>query len=113
MPDPLRGEIWTVELDPIRGHEQGGTRPALIISVDTFNRGPAGLVVVLPLSTRPKGAPLHVQVHPPEGGLKQPSFIRPEDVRSVSKERVGRRWGSVSTQTMADIERRVRVLFGL
>lgn len=38
-----RGEVWTVSLDPVRGHEQAGTRPALIVSVGSFNQGPAGL----------------------------------------------------------------------
>jgi mRNA interferase MazF len=113
VPQPSRGEIWAVELDPTRGYEQGGRRPALVVSVDTFNRGPAGLVVVIPLSSQPEGAPLHVEVHPPEGGLKLRSFIRAEDVRSVSKERFGRRWGSVSPETMAAVEERICVLFGL
>ncbi|OYV95604.1 MAG: growth inhibitor PemK, partial [Planctomycetia bacterium 21-64-5] len=49
---PVRGEVWTVNLDPVRGHEQAGTRPALIVSVNRFNHGPAGLVVVLPITSR-------------------------------------------------------------
>jgi hypothetical protein len=38
---PCRGEIWRVNLNPSRGHEQAGIRPALIVSVDMFNHGPA------------------------------------------------------------------------
>ena len=37
---PLRGELWTIDLDPTRGHEQSGKRPALVISDDAFNAGP-------------------------------------------------------------------------
>jgi len=37
-----RGEIWFVNLNPARGHEQAGIRPALIVSVNIFNQGPAG-----------------------------------------------------------------------
>ncbi len=33
----LQGEIWNVDFDPIIGHEQGGWRPALILSQDAFN----------------------------------------------------------------------------
>jgi hypothetical protein len=51
---PARGEIWTCDLDPPRGHEQGGTRPVLIVSVDAFNQGPSGLVIAVPISTKDK-----------------------------------------------------------
>lgn len=58
MPEPSRGEIWLVDLNLVKGHEQAGVRPALIVSVDPFNQGPAGLVVVLPITTKAKGMPL-------------------------------------------------------
>ena len=48
---PSRGEIWMVDLNSARGHEQAGVRPALVVSVDTFNHGPAGLAVVLPVTS--------------------------------------------------------------
>ena len=48
---PSRGEIWFLNLDPTRDHEQAGSRPALVISVDTFNHGPADLVVILPVTS--------------------------------------------------------------
>jgi len=113
MPEPSRGEVWSVNLNPIRGHEQAGERPGLILSVDPFNHGPAGLVVVLPVTTRARGVPFHVAVEPPEGGFKKTSFVKCEDVRSVAKERLGRRWGRVSASTLAAIEDRVRILLGL
>ena len=113
MPDPLRGEIWLVDLNPTRGHEQAGRRPCLVVSVDLFNQGPAGLAVVLPITTREKGIPFHVEVVPPEGGLREPSFIKCEDIRSVSKERLSDRWGVVSATTLAAVEDRMRILLDL
>ena len=113
MPEPSRGEVWTLDLNPTRGHEQAGTRPGLILSVDPFNHGPAGLVVVLPVTTQEKGIPFHVAIAPPEGGLKKKSYVKCEDIRSVAKERLRRRCGTVSPQTLADIEDRVRILLGL
>lgn len=113
MPDPSRGEIWLVDLNPTRGHEQAGHRPGLVISVDLFNHGPAGLMVILPLTTRAKGIPFHVAISPPEGGVTQPSFIKCEDVRSVAKERLSRRFGSVSATTIAAVEDRLRILLNL
>lgn len=108
-----RGEVWIVELDPVRGHEQGGRRPGLVVSVDSFNRGPAGLVVVLPFTSVEKGLPLHVEVAPPEGGLRQRSFVKPDDVRSVSTERLRRRVGMVSPQTMKAVETSLQLLLDL
>ena len=112
-PLPARGEIWEVNLDPTRGHEQAGVRPALVVSVDAFNRGLAGLVVVLPITTIAKGIPFHVAVSPPEGRVKRPSFIKCEDVRSVSRERLIAPWGSVSGRTMNIVEDRLRILLDL
>src|SRR5215212_2575578 len=94
--NPLRGEIWFGDLEPVRGHEQGGARPVLVVSWDEYNRGPAGLFVVLPLTTRNRGIPLHVRVSPPEGGLRRPSVIECDAIRSVARERLTERWGMVS-----------------
>ena len=110
---PSRGEIWMVDLNPTRGHEQAGVRPALVISVDTFNHGPAGLAVVLPVTSRQKGIPLHVPVDPPEAGLTMISFIKTEDVRPVAVERLTRRLGQVTDVTMAQVEDRLRILLDL
>lgn len=112
-PSPLRGEVWMLNLDPTRGHEQGGTRPALILSVDVFNAGPADLVIVLPITSRSKGVRSHVTVQPPEGGLSVESFIKCEDVRSVAKERLHRRLGGISSRTMAEVEDKLRILLNL
>lgn len=110
---PSRGEIWQVNLHPTRGHEQAGQRPGLVVSVDPFNHGPAGLVVIIPITSSAKGIPLHVQINPPEGGLTQVSFIKCEDVRSVSKQRLSSRWGSISPDTMTAVEERLGILLGL
>jgi mRNA interferase MazF len=113
MSIPQRGEIWMTDLDPTRGHEQAGKRPALVVSADAFNRGPAGLIIVLPLTSRPKGVRSHVPLNPPEGGIRKPSFIKCEDVRSVSVERLSRPLGAVSAQTMQAVAYRLRILMDL
>ncbi len=110
---PTRGEIWIVSLDPVQGREQAGKRPALVLSVDQFNHGPAELVVIVPITSKAKGVPLHVAVLPPEGGLSLPSFIKCEDVRSVSKGRLLNKLGVVTAQTMGSVEDRIKRLLGL
>jgi mRNA interferase MazF len=110
---PSRAEVWLVDLDPTRGHEQAGRRPAAVISADRFNHGPAGLVVILPMTTTNLGIPLNVEILPPEGGVRQRSFVKCEDVRSVAGERLVQRWGTLSNATMATIADRLRVLLEL
>ena len=113
IPSPLRGEVWDLNLDPTIGHEQAGSRPALIFSVDIFNEGPADLVVVIPITRTERKVRWHVPIKPPEGGLVVESFIQCENVRSVSKRRVKRLRGRVSENTMQQVEDRVRILLGL
>src|SRR3712207_1723966 len=98
-PTPARGEVWLAELDPTRGREQAGTRPALVVSVDAFNQSGAELVVVAPITSRKKRVRTHVEVLPPEGGLSVPSYIKCEDVRSLSHQRLLRLMGTVSVAT--------------
>ncbi len=113
MVGPARSEVWTVSLDPTRGHEQAGTRPALVVSVDEFNLGPAELVVILPITSRSKGIASHVEIRPPEGGLRVPSWIKCEDIRSISKERLKTRMGTVTGPTLEAVEDRLRILLSL
>ncbi len=108
-----RGEIWTVNLDPTKGHEQSGVRPGLVVSVDQFNDCPADLVVVLPITTKEKRIPFHVRLEPAESGLREVSFIKCEDVRFVSKERLTKRLGTIARQTLEAVEDRLRILMGL
>jgi mRNA interferase MazF len=67
----------------------------------------------LPMTTKSKGVRSHVAVQPPEGGLRKPSFIKCEDVRSVAVERLGKRMGAVSPHTMASTAMRLRILTDL
>jgi mRNA interferase MazF len=94
-------------------HEQAGRRPALVVSADQFNRGTAGLVVVVPMTTRERRIPLHVEVEPPEGGVRERSFIKCEDIRSVAAERLVTAWGDVSAATISRVEDRIRILLDL
>lgn len=110
MVQPARGEIWTVDLSPTRGREQSGMRPALVLSADAFNAGPAELLIVLPLTAKAKGIPFHVEIRPSQGGVSQPSYIKCEDIRSISTERLRDRWGAVSSETLSQVEDRLKIL---
>ena len=110
---PRRGEIWRVDLEPVRGHEQGRIRPALIISNNIINQGAHDLVTVVPITTRSRPLRSFLCLNPPEGGLSQVSFIICDQVRTVAKERLGRRYGAISPLTLAEVERRLKFLLEL
>jgi len=117
MADPIRGEIWLADLGTGRGHEQSGRRPALIVSDDAFNAGLAGLVMVVPLTSKvakSKNIPAHIPVAPPEGGLKTHSAILCDQLRTLSRDRLGKTaWGRVSAGTLVKVEHALHVLLAL
>ena len=110
---PCRGDIWLVNLDPTQGREQAGRRPALVVSVDLFNHGPADLIVVVPLTTKNKHIPLHVELAPTESGLAEWSYAKCEDIRSISVNRLAKKIGIASNQAMMLVEDRLRILLAL
>ena len=109
----IRGEVWLTDLSPVRGHEQAGRRPVLIVSDDLFNQGPAGLVIVLPITSTVRRIPSHVEVVPPEGGLKVRSAVLCDGVRSISTDRLHACWGQVNPRTMVAVENALRFLMRL
>ncbi len=113
-PQPSRGEIWVTDLDPTRGHEQAGVRPVLIVSNDTFNHGPANMVIVTPLTRTGRNIPMHVAIDPPEGGVRERSYLLCDNTRAVSKERLkGQPWGRVSQITLSLVEDYLAILLDL
>lgn len=76
---PRQGDLVGLSFDPQSGHEQRGRRPALVISVDAFNRA-TGMAVCCPLTTTERAIPFHVPV-PLEASLT--GFVMCEQVKSV------------------------------
>jgi mRNA interferase MazF len=113
MPDLERGAVYEADLDPIEGHEQGVGHPLLVISIDPMNRSAAALAIGVPLTTTDRSNDLHVRLDPPESGLSRVSFAMPEMIRSVSANRLRRRIGSASVETVEAVARRTGILIGL
>ena len=101
-----RGDIYYADLDPVVGSEQGGTRPVLIIQNDLGNRF-SPTVIVLPLTSKMGKAPLptHVPLLPPQGGVRKPSIILCEQVRTLEKSRLTIRLGFIGREKMALVEK--------
>ena len=111
---PKRGEIWWADLEPVKGHEQGGRRPCLLVSVDEFNRLPHGLVWAVPVTSnvRFKHA-FAVAVPPPEGGLKVESLILCHQMRTLSVERLAKRAGVLPDELFVEVKKRIALVLGL
>ena len=112
MTEPLRGDIWIVNFNPVIGHEQGGERPALIMSVDAFNASAGEDVFVVPMTSKYRKIRTRVTVNTPEGGLKVDSYVICDKMRSLSRRRLKNRLGAVSNKTIAEVEAILRQILG-
>lgn len=113
-----RGEIVTVDLDPVRGSESSKTRPAVIVSNDTANstaeRLGRGVITVVPVtSSTGRVYPFQVRLPAGETGLARESKAQAEQVRSVAVERVGRRVGRLPAGLLAELDRALRIHLSL
>ena len=109
-----RGEVWLATLDPVRGSEQAGTRPVLILQTDPLNAF-LRTVIVVPFTTNLQWArfPFCVLVSTGDGGLVSDSVALCHQVRVSDKSRLLRCLGQVSAATMAKVEQAMRVTAGM
>ena len=95
----LRGEIRWADLNPVRGHEQAGQRPVLILSHDVFNER-SGTVIAVALTGQPQraGFPLTMQLHSPR--LPKRSWVKISQIRTLSTQRVGAKLGRIPPEEL-------------
>ena len=98
----LRGDVRWADLNPVRGHEQAGERPVVVISHDVFNERSGTVIAVALTSQEPRaGFPLAVEVR--AVGLPKRSWVKVGQVRTLSTERIGRRLARASEEDLARI----------
>jgi mRNA interferase MazF len=110
---PRRGEVWLVDFGEPVGREQAGTRPAVVVSTDALNEGPAGFIFVVPVTSARRDLPSHIEIEPGKSGLEHPSYAKCEDVKSVSARRLIDRLGIVGPEPLFEIGRVLRYLLEL
>jgi len=110
-----RGEIWLVNWNPGRGSEQQGFRPALIIQTDAANLNPNyPNTIVVAISTKGKSVPFHIIVEPSlKNGLKKRSYVKAEQLLTISKERLVKCIGLLEKETMSQVEEAVKIVLEL
>lgn len=98
----LRGEIRWADLNPVRGKEQAGYRPVLIVSQDVFNER-SGTVIAVALTSQSQraGFPLTLELHSKQ--LPKKSWVKISQVRTLAVERIGSRIGRATPEEMAQV----------
>jgi mRNA interferase MazF len=105
--------VWLVDFgDPV-GREQSGRRPALVVSSDSLNESPAGVIVVIPITTTDRGLSSHVEIDQRSSGLDEVSYAKCEDVKSVSEQRLIGRLGVAGDEVSFQVARVLRFLLDL
>lgn len=98
----LRGEIYWADLSPVRGREQAGLRPVLVVSHEVFNAR-SGTVIVLAITSQPQRAGFPLSLRLESVRLPKPSWVKISQVRTLSTERLGRNLGTVSPEELARV----------
>lgn len=96
----LRGEIRWADLNPVRGHEQAGKRPVLILSHDIFNERSGTVIAMAFTSQQPRaGFPLTLELKSRK--LPKQSWVKISQIRTLSVERIGKRLGRAPPEELA------------
>ena len=112
--DYHRGDVLTVRLDPVEGSEQGGTRPVLVVSNDVLNEALPVLTVAVITSRKVERVfPTEVLIVPPDGGLRKPSKVLLYQLRTISKDRISGKMGTVSERAMSAIDHAISIALDL
>jgi len=100
-----QGEIWYVDLSPVIGSEQAGKRPVVIISGNLLNEY-LPVVICMPLTTKVKGYKGDLILQPnPQNGLKQTSEVLTFHIRSISKDRLIEKTGSITAGEIQSLKK--------
>lgn len=106
---PRRGEIWLTALGAARKGELGKNRPAIIMSSHEMLVGGEELVVAVPLSSSRTSSTLRPSI-PATAGIDADSAAVPRAVRGVARSRLLRRIGEVDRETLAAVERALKLI---
>ncbi len=98
----MRGDIVWADLDPVKGREQAGRRPVLVLSHDVFNER-SGTVIAVALTSQSQraGFPLSLELNVP--GLAKRSWVKISQIRVLSVKRIGRRLARASAEELARV----------
>jgi mRNA interferase MazF len=95
----LRGDIVWADLNPVRGHEQGGERPVVVVSEDVFNAR-SGTVIAMAVTSRPQRAGFPLTLELTGAKLPRRSWVKISQIRTLSTERIGKKIDRASPEEL-------------
>jgi len=98
----LRGDIRWADLNPVRGSEQGGQRPVLIISNDVFNDR-SGTVIALAITSQDQRAGFPRTLTLPSPLLPKESWVKISQIRTLAVERIGKKLAEATPEELAQV----------
>lgn len=99
-----RGMVAWAELDPVRGREQSGRRPVLVVASDLYLAQADTLAIIVPCTTRDRGWPNHVKLAGEHLALPDTTYAMTEQPRTVTRERLLDVAGVVDARTMREVD---------
>ena len=108
----LRGEVRWADLNPVRGREQAGHRPVLILSHNIFNKR-SGTVIAMAITSQPQKAGFPLTYALESTQLLKPSWVKVSQIRTLSVYRIGKKLGSVEPDQLAEINDGFNQIIGI
>ena len=110
-----RGDIVLVDLEPVKGSEQGRIRPCLVVQNDISNKySPNTIIVPITSKINDKEYPATVIINPNESGLKEVSSVLCNQIKTISiKHRLIKKLGSLNESKMIKVNSALKVSLGL
>lgn len=109
-----RGDIYYADLSPVIGSEQGGLRPVLIVQNDIGNKySPTVIAAAITSQHDKSNLPTHINLSAVGSGLAKDSIVLLEQVRTIDKQRLKEKMGSIDTAAMSRVDKALSVSFGL
>ena len=108
----LRGEIRRADLSPVRGREQAGLRPVLVLSHDVFNER-SGTVIAAALTSQPQRAGFPLTLELQAARLPKRSWVKISQIRTLAVERIGAKLGRVSPEELSQVVEGLNEIIGI
>lgn len=110
----IRGDIFFANLEPIRGREQGGIRPVLIIQNNISNKySPITIIAAITSKNFEKGYPTNIFISKESSKLKKDSTILLNQIRTIDKRRLIKKIGSLDFLIMKKVDMALKISLGM
>jgi mRNA interferase MazF len=107
----LRGDVYWADLNPVRGHEQAGLRPVVIISKDIFNER-SGTVIAMAITSQPQRAGFPLTLELTDSNLPKQSWVKISQIRTISTERLGKKIDRLEPEILSQLVEGVNEIIG-